>query len=128
MLRGAIELGSGRLHVPVGVDAERRDRVERRLWPQIACAEEIGWIDAGAGLSRQRATLLFSAKEAFYKAQYAITRAFLGFHAVRFIPEDDGFGIEVVQPPAGLADHGAYFRGSVMWTGDHVITALCIPA
>lgn len=67
----------------VGIDAERRDAVHRRLWPRIALPEEIGWLE---GLPPDRAgdmaTLLFSAREAFYKCQFALTSEWLDFSDV----------------------------------------------
>lgn len=64
----------------LGLDAERRDAVHRRLWPQIAAPEELLWLESlPADASVDAATLLFSAKEAFYKCQFPLTREWLNF-------------------------------------------------
>jgi 4'-phosphopantetheinyl transferase EntD len=64
----------------IGLDAEPATRVERRLWPKIATAVEQHWLQGlGSGLEARAATLLFCAKEAFYKCQYPATRRWLGF-------------------------------------------------
>ncbi len=64
----------------VGLDAEPAGRVARKLWPKIATVTEQGWLLAlGADLEARAATLLFCAKEAFYKCQYPATGRWLGF-------------------------------------------------
>ena len=64
----------------VGLDAEPAGRVAQKLWPKIATATEQEWLH-GLGQERQAhaATLLFCAKEAFYKCQYPATGRWLGF-------------------------------------------------
>jgi 4'-phosphopantetheinyl transferase EntD len=63
----------------VGIDTERCGRVKPELWPRI-CGPETEWLQT---LSAERrpvaATLIFAAKEAFYKCQYALTQEYLGF-------------------------------------------------
>jgi len=34
---------------------------------------------------------MFGAKEAFYKAQFPVTEAWVGFHDVELVPDDEGF-------------------------------------
>lgn len=67
----------------LGIDAERRGAVERRLWRQIATEPELRWLE---GLPPARAadmaSLVFSAKEAFFKCQFPLTREWLGFSDV----------------------------------------------
>ncbi len=67
----------------LGIDAEQRGAVQRRLWRQIATPRELQWLGA---LPRARAddmaTLLFSAKEAFFKCQFPLTREWLNFSDV----------------------------------------------
>lgn len=66
--------------VGIGVDAEPATRLERRLWPKITTATEQHWLQGlDSGLDARAATLLFCAKEAFYKCQYPATRRWLGF-------------------------------------------------
>ena len=64
----------------IGFDAEPAGRVARKLWPKIATATEQAWLH-GLDPDRQAeaATLLFCAKEAFYKCQYPATGRWLGF-------------------------------------------------
>ena len=68
----------------IGLDSEASAGVHRQLWPSICLAAEIDWLNS---LPEQQqhaaATLIFSAKEAFYKCQYPLTLERLGFHDAR---------------------------------------------
>jgi 4'-phosphopantetheinyl transferase EntD len=54
------------------------------IWPSICLPIETAWIKS-LPVSQQAAavTLIFSAKEAFYKCQYPLVRERLDFHDVR---------------------------------------------
>jgi len=66
----------------LGIDVERSRALEGSLWPQIGDEDEIRKLPSGmqTGVA---VCWLFSAKEAFYKAQYPLTGKFLGFEDVR---------------------------------------------
>jgi 4'-phosphopantetheinyl transferase EntD len=67
-----------------GPGSARPRGVKPHLWPSICVAPEIEWL--GTLPESQRipaATLIFSAKEAFYKCQYPLTQQRLGFHDAR---------------------------------------------
>jgi 4'-phosphopantetheinyl transferase EntD len=67
----------------IGVDCEVAERVTAELWPSICTGPEIEWLSLLPADQRAKAaTLIFSAKEAFYKCQYPLTREWLYFHAV----------------------------------------------
>ena len=67
----------------LGVDAERRDAVHRGLWRQIATAAELQWLEGLSPIhAAEMATLVFSAKEAFFKCQFPLTREWLNFSDV----------------------------------------------
>ncbi len=67
----------------LGLDCEPADAVKGALWPKICDARETGWLESLPADERRRgATLLFAVKEAFYKAQFPLTREWLGFHDV----------------------------------------------
>ena len=64
----------------LGLDAERDVPLEPALEPTVCTPAELRWL--GAQPLRERgglAKLVFSAKEAFYKCQHAITGAYLDF-------------------------------------------------
>ena len=96
----------------VGIDAERVGRLEPDLWPDICTPHELAWLSSlPPHVRATMATLIFSAKEAYYKCQYEYTRAWLDFHDVqvtidgkRFtvgVRGTDGFAHEDATAPAG---------------------------
>lgn len=70
----------------VGVDAEKATELPARLWSFVLTPAEELWM---RGLSPARqglmAKVIFSAKETYYKAQYPITRRWLGFQDVTVV-------------------------------------------
>ena len=67
----------------VGIDTEIAGRVKAQLWRGICTPSETAWLRALPEIDQlAAATLIFSAKEAFYKCQYALTQERLGFHDV----------------------------------------------
>jgi 4'-phosphopantetheinyl transferase EntD len=65
----------------IGIDVEEIDRVDLGLLPLIGTAREVARIQVEER-PVAAAALLFSAKEAFYKCQYTLSRAWVGFHDV----------------------------------------------
>jgi enterobactin synthetase component D len=64
----------------LGIDTERAASVKPELWPRI-CGPETAWLQGLPETQRPAAaTLIFCAKEAFYKCQYALTAEYLGFN------------------------------------------------
>lgn len=64
----------------VGIDLESCGDVRPELWPQLFCRPETEWLQKQpAEIKRFYATVIFSAKEAFFKLQYRFTSAWLGF-------------------------------------------------
>jgi len=109
-------------HAALGLDAERREAVHRRLWRQIATSEELCWLESlPPEQAGEMATLIFSAKEAFYKCQFALTREWLNFGDVSVSVGPDGFQIsprrklalEVHAPPPWRGRH-AHVRSLII--------------
>jgi len=72
----------------LGIDTEAADAVGEELWAQICSDDELLTLRALAPeLRAPAAALIFSAKEAFYKCQYPLTRQWLEFKDVRVEPE-----------------------------------------
>jgi 4'-phosphopantetheinyl transferase EntD len=68
----------------VGMDCEVAASVKAELWPSICVPAEIDWLRTLKESQRpSAATLIFSAKEAFYKCQYPLVRERLTFHDAR---------------------------------------------
>jgi 4'-phosphopantetheinyl transferase EntD len=98
--------------IGVGLDTERARAVKPELWRKICVEAEIDWLESLPTDERIRAAaLIFSAKEAFYKAQYPHTREVLGFADLRIVASGwgDAAGTLSVEPQRPLAlYHGAY--------------------
>jgi 4'-phosphopantetheinyl transferase EntD len=121
-----------RSHVAgLGIDAEVRRRVSEKLWKQIANAREIDWFRAApdALAAAERATLLFSAKEAFYKAQYCVSQTFVGFHEAELRFDEQGQFEVTLQCEVGtFFPAGSTFHGRYALLDAHVVTGLVIAA
>ena len=67
----------------VGLDVEQAEPLKLRLWDMICTDEDRAMLARHAEPERSLlAKIVFSAKEAAYKAQFAITEQFLGFSAM----------------------------------------------
>jgi len=65
----------------LGLDTEITGSVKTELWRGICTPAETNWLRSLPGSERPAAaTLIFSAKEAFYKCQFGLTQERLGFH------------------------------------------------
>ncbi|MDP9009936.1 MAG: 4'-phosphopantetheinyl transferase superfamily protein [Pseudomonadota bacterium] len=65
----------------VGIDSETAASVKAELWRGICTLSEIAWLRSlPEGEQTAAATLIFSAKEAFYKCQYPLVGERLNFH------------------------------------------------
>jgi 4'-phosphopantetheinyl transferase EntD len=96
----------------LGFDAEEWGRVRRDLWRRIATPAELAWLRAQADAGERWASVLFSAKEAFYKAQHAPSRSFLGFQDAAFHPAPEGaFEIALLRDVPGVGRAGDRFAG-----------------
>ncbi len=113
----------------LGLDAERRDAVQRRLWRQIATAAELRWLES---LAPEQATdmgaLLFSAKEAFYKCQFPLTREWLDFRDVSVSVGPDAFQILPQRALAIEAIAPAPWRGRHALERTLILTGCSLPA
>lgn len=119
---------SDALDAQVGLDVEQIGRVKPNLWRRVFVDSEQaalrGRTDAHADLF---ATITFSVKEALYKAQYPVTRAWVGFEDVRVeFGEDDELILrrETSLPALDLLSwpvHGRWLRAD-----DRVVTAVTL--
>jgi 4'-phosphopantetheinyl transferase EntD len=67
----------------LGLDAEVIGRITSDLYPYICTLQELDHLSSVAEAERSKiVTVIFSAKEAFYKCQYALTGEFLDFQDV----------------------------------------------
>ncbi|WP_316214626.1 4'-phosphopantetheinyl transferase [Bradyrhizobium sp. SZCCHNR2035] len=67
----------------IGIDAERTGRIAPALWNSLFDSSEMEFLRSSPYAQQDAlATLMFSAKEAYYKAAYPVTRRWLNFHDV----------------------------------------------
>jgi 4'-phosphopantetheinyl transferase EntD len=79
----AAAVAERRRYAGIGLDVEIAGRVKPELWPKVCVAEEAAWIASLPESERAAAaTLIFAAKEAFYKAQFPLVREWVYFHDV----------------------------------------------
>ncbi len=107
------------------------------IWPRICVPEELAWIGSLPEAERRAAvTLIFSAKEAFYKCQYSLVADRLGFQDARVEPagwdlERGSFNIHatraiVLPTPAVLALQGRYvFHEGRLTAGIALVSTPC---
>jgi 4'-phosphopantetheinyl transferase EntD len=68
------------LMAALGLDSEVVGDVNVEIWPRICVPSETAWVQSLPASEQAAAvTLIFSAKEAFYKCQYALVRERLNF-------------------------------------------------
>ena len=82
----------------LGIDIEPDEPVRGALWDRIARPEELARL---APLDGRRIRWLFSAKEAFFKAQFPVSRRMLVHHDVSVTPLEAGAFTVAVRPEAG---------------------------
>jgi 4'-phosphopantetheinyl transferase EntD len=81
---GAAVVAERRSAAALGLDSEVVGDVNAEVRPRICVPAETAWVESLPPSERAAAvTLIFSAKEAFYKCQYALVRERLNFHDVR---------------------------------------------
>jgi len=107
--------------VSLGIDVELAASVGQRVAERIAVEAE--WKGTGAR-DESWATVLFSAKEAFYKLQSPVTGEFLGFRdvLVEIAPRGD-FELELLRD-VGDWKRGRRFSGRYHLGDRHVLTAM----
>jgi 4'-phosphopantetheinyl transferase EntD len=116
----------------LGLDVEQTGRVSASLQARICVAGEIDWL---AGLHSAEAsvaaTLIFAAKEAFYKAQFPVVREWLYFEdaAIELPDWPAPTGSWLLRPQRAMAiDRVSEFplRGAYRLAGGFVIAGVAI--
>jgi 4'-phosphopantetheinyl transferase EntD len=113
---GAAVVAERRSAAALGLDSEVVGDVNAPIWSSICVPMETAWIESLPAAEQAAAvTLIFSAKEAFYKCQYALVREFLNFHDVR------------VEVAAWGASSGVYRIHATRTIALHTRTLLPVP-
>ena len=95
--------------ISIGLDTEVVGHVNPEIWRRICAPGEMAWLDSLPAASQAAAvTLIFSAKEAFYKCQYPLTGEPLGFHDVNVeaVPQGPSEGTFLVRAGRSIAMAG----------------------
>jgi 4'-phosphopantetheinyl transferase EntD len=111
----------------LGLDVAVVDSVRPHLWRRICSPEELTTLQAAdPAAAMSSATVIFSAKEAFYKCQHFLTGQWLGFADVTVTLEADGFTVN----PTRTLEISRRFPGP--WQGRYrresglVMSGVCI--
>jgi 4'-phosphopantetheinyl transferase EntD len=96
----------GRL-ASLGIDVERVTAASTDIEELVCTPAERRWLDAQPAAQRgPHVRLFFSAKEAFYKCQYPLTRTYLDFQNVELaIGSDGAFGAQIVGVAHAALNH-----------------------
>jgi 4'-phosphopantetheinyl transferase EntD len=121
------DAGQKRGITALGVDVEQVGQVLPTLWPQLMCQEEIARLQALDEQDRDvTASLIFSAKEAFYKAQYTLTGGWVDFGDASIVLSENSFRLQVSNAGLAIAQLAGRFEGRFLIGSGRVITALAI--
>lgn len=117
----------------IGIDAERVGRVSSDIFRLVFAPRETTFLASLDDIDRTRAaTLIFSAKEAFYKCQFPITRRWLDFHDAWIdlaapLGDSGTFSIERTEQTPDLGrDLDLPLTGRFRIDGEIAITAVAI--
>jgi len=112
----------------IGIDVEPAKPLNHELLPQVLRPDEYAQLMAlPPSLRPLGGILVFSIKEAVYKAIYPRRRVFLDFQQVEIAFEgEDGFVAEVLVPGAGLPELSC-IRGRYRVADGHVAAAVVLP-
>lgn len=111
----------------LGVDAEPAARVKPELWRRICTPAELKMLQSrDLQSAAAAATLIFSAKEAFYKCQYTLTREWLGFADISVTIDAEHFTVQATRSLQIAGQIAAPWRGRYVHEAGLVITAMCM--
>lgn len=123
----AAVVGSAEQFTAIGVDAERLGAVDPPLWPLTFHPDEITnlrRLDHAA--SSEAATMIFAAKEAFYKCQYGITRSWIGFQDVIVTITDGNFDLSFADEAKFAPQLPGRWKGRLAVVEDLVIAGISV--
>lgn len=96
----AAVIGPNNRFAGLGLDMEGIEPVTEALWPRVCVAPELRWLPKAERESA--ATLVFSAKTAFYKCLYTVSRAWLVFSDMQI--DIDGSDLSAGRFVIGVVD------------------------
>jgi 4'-phosphopantetheinyl transferase EntD len=110
-LVGAITASTAKVKA-IGLDIEIIGRVEQELWELVFTSTERDFLtQLTPELAAVNSTIIFSAKECFYKLQYPLTKIYIDFKDVEIFIEDESLQISFVK---GFEEISRLFQNVVM--------------
>ena len=125
----AVAIGSSKEFKGIGVDAEIISRVKPELWDKICTPIELNALNqCDNETAKINSALIFSAKESFYKCQYALTKTFIGFHDVEIAINlnDEIFTVTLKKDVGRYLRIGQQFAGNFLIRDNLLVTGLLI--
>jgi 4'-phosphopantetheinyl transferase EntD len=119
--------------VAVGLDTEVAGHVNVGIWARICSPPELQWVESLPASERPAAvTLIFSAKEAFYKCQYPVVGERLNFSDVSIEAwgwggAEGGFRIHAARQIAICAHASQPWQGRFLFHDAWVTTGISMP-
>lgn len=110
----------------LGLDVEADVPLEEELRASVLTERELAWLDEQPQAERGAlAKLVFSAKEAVYKAQYTFSRTMLDFHEVELVVLPDAPVFEARLPDKVVEAVGRPTLAGQWWRGE-LCGAACV--
>jgi len=117
-------LAAARRGEGLGIDLEEDEDLPEDLWDTVLLSGEQDWV-RGQPSPGRAAKLMFSAKEAAYKAQYSRSRTLFGFDMLALEVTVDGFTATFRHPVAPFAA-GDRLQGGWGRAAGHILTAVAL--
>lgn len=111
-------------HAPrlIGIDLEPATPLDLDLWQTVLLPEEITAL-AGRQNPHNLAKLIFSAKEASFKAQYALSKTLFGFEIIRVTLHENSFTAAFTDSVPAF-ERGSQLQGRFTTVAGHFLTTV----
>ena len=116
-------------YLAVGIDIERIDRsITVGFAEKISTSAEIRWINRAEDNIKRRALLLFSAKEALYKALHPITKTYFGFQDadLKWNEKETYFTVYLLKDLNDAYTAGSVVEGNAFISDEFIVTWVVI--
>lgn len=115
----------------IGLDVECIDRLNDRCWHLVCTDSELSWIRS-IPKERQKdiVSLTFSAKECFYKCQYAVNKCWVGFHDATISVDHNlnkgEYEIRLLKDISACFLKGTLFKGQYIFKDGFVFSGMTL--
>lgn len=117
----AIALGLRANYRGIGIDIQETGIVKSEIWPLFCSSEDLNILESSAEQDRQSlASLIFSAKESYFKARFPLDSTWLDFRDLSIIIRGGRFQIV---PARALCGGNLPGMGGYITTGREVLTS-----